>query len=306
MSLLREIQNDAASSSVPVASMLRKCRILAGRLRNEELTAWVSHELNGYPAGVPLPEYRRGVRGHLVADVSNVARGYQNAPLPETSIPEEFRENLLVNSFNQPVAELEELVAEGSDLRRRVPAELWGYLEEELNGYSVLDARIVLSRAAIVGIIDQIRTRALEFAVEIEAIDADAGEGLSSDAPAISQSEVIRVFNNTVYGGNVNVAVGNRDVQQEGVGSVAVGDFEALSAVLVRAGVTQEEIEDLSRALETDGDSDEVGDETKGWLQRVTGRLAATGATVGMGAASQVVGLAVASYLGIGVPPSIG
>ena len=45
MTLLREIQNDADTS---VAVVLRKCKILAARLRHEPFKVWVENELNGY------------------------------------------------------------------------------------------------------------------------------------------------------------------------------------------------------------------------------------------------------------------
>jgi len=58
MSLLRDIQNAAVSKDTDVATLLRKCKILAVRLGNDEFKNWVDSELNGYESIDNLPEYR--------------------------------------------------------------------------------------------------------------------------------------------------------------------------------------------------------------------------------------------------------
>jgi hypothetical protein len=58
MSLLRDIQDAAVDPSTDVATLLRKCKILAVRLGSEEFKQWVDYELNGYDKVEDLPEYR--------------------------------------------------------------------------------------------------------------------------------------------------------------------------------------------------------------------------------------------------------
>src|SRR5258706_7481712 len=58
MSLLREIQDAATDQSTNTATLLRKCKILAVRLGNEEFKQWIDNELNGYKTIEELPEYR--------------------------------------------------------------------------------------------------------------------------------------------------------------------------------------------------------------------------------------------------------
>ena len=50
MTLLeQESQNEAVDGTSDLATALRKCLILAARLKNQEFTEWVNHELDGYP-----------------------------------------------------------------------------------------------------------------------------------------------------------------------------------------------------------------------------------------------------------------
>jgi hypothetical protein len=58
MSLLREIQEAAIDAKLPLATLLRKCKVLGARLGNGEFKEWVENELNGYTSTDDLPEYR--------------------------------------------------------------------------------------------------------------------------------------------------------------------------------------------------------------------------------------------------------
>ncbi len=182
MTLLRDIQAAAADDSISAASLLRKCQILAGRLGNVEFSTWVQHELMGYPADAELPAYRTRVRGQLRGTLANAARWYKNAALPETSLPEEYREQLLFAELRQPVAEIE-LLSKANDPRSPVPPELWEPMEQHYGGgYQLLQAEVSFGRGAFVAALDAVRTKALAFAIEIEGLDSAAGEGSPRDA----------------------------------------------------------------------------------------------------------------------------
>jgi AbiTii len=60
-------------------TLLRKCRVLASRLQNDELKQWVQSELDGYRDEMEVPEYRHihchayghffGPYGHELTDL---------------------------------------------------------------------------------------------------------------------------------------------------------------------------------------------------------------------------------------------
>ncbi len=58
MSLLTDIERAATTSTEPLADLLRRCKVLAARLRHAEFADWASHELNGYEKNATLPSYR--------------------------------------------------------------------------------------------------------------------------------------------------------------------------------------------------------------------------------------------------------
>jgi hypothetical protein len=302
--LLEEIQRDAADDRVSVTSLLRKCQILAGRLRAPDFSAWVARELGGYAESDPLPPYRTRLRGQVVGDAANLVYRHTNATLGETMIPEEFRDDFIYMEVRQPIAELQDLVASGRPPARPLPPELYPQMSRHLSGgYQVTSARVEYSRSALVAVLDAIRTRALEFAIQIEALNPAAGESSPSGEPPISPSDVQGAVTNTIYAQNVNVAQASAGVNQSISVAVSVGDWDSLERALRDAGVTGQELESLKSAMAEDSSTrapESVGRQVAQWLGEVTMRLMRTAGTVAAGAASQVIGMAIAAYYGIG------
>src|SRR6185312_6987548 len=124
-SLLREIQSDATDSGASLEALLRKCLVLASRLKHEKLREWVNHELNGYRDGAELPDYRitHGLcMGHFSGAFGS---GLKNAPIPAQNIPEEFREFLTTVKMHEGIAGIEQLIRDhtSSNLHFAWPAE---------------------------------------------------------------------------------------------------------------------------------------------------------------------------------------
>jgi AbiTii len=59
MQLVGEIVDLAVDDKTRLSVLLRKCLVLAHRLKNERLKAWAEKELDGYAADDALPDYRR-------------------------------------------------------------------------------------------------------------------------------------------------------------------------------------------------------------------------------------------------------
>ena len=109
--MLREIQNDAVNSKVKVSDLLRKCKILAARLGNNNFKVWVESELSGYESSDIIPTYRIyknfSSKGHFSGAFGS---GLRNADIPSNCFPEEFSEHLTTLSLVAPIAEFESLV----------------------------------------------------------------------------------------------------------------------------------------------------------------------------------------------------
>lgn len=82
MSLIQQLQRDAADSNVPVSQLVRRSVVAAYKLKLNDFSMWLQHEQAGYPNNVPIPAYR--IARIVDFTVLNPARGW----IPVRMVPE--------------------------------------------------------------------------------------------------------------------------------------------------------------------------------------------------------------------------
>jgi len=138
MTLLRDIQNSAIDSSSSLSNLLRKCKVLAARLQNEELKKWVDSELDGYQTRDEVPKYRiiecvakGNLGGPFGAEMKNIT-------IPSFCLPEKFRDWTKCVYFSESISSLEELVKGKGDCLCEWPGELIAAVADKIyRGYRI-------------------------------------------------------------------------------------------------------------------------------------------------------------------------
>ena len=226
MSLLRDIQNELACPGTDVTNVLRRCKILAARLGSTDLSTWVDWELNGYPESQPTPEYRKLPCSYW-ASFMNLAWRRDRVPIPATIVPEEYRDKFKRIEFREGVAKALAFVGKASGARIEQP-ELIGTIQAAFSGD--MNCHAVWTEMAgsdFEQMISAIKNRLLDFVLQIEAENPDAGEA-AIDSQPIGAEKVQSLVHNHFYAGVGNIAQGSRDFQQKanvGVNSEDLAKF---------------------------------------------------------------------------------
>lgn len=263
MSLLDRVIDGASEDTVSTGNLLRQVITLGRRMKSDELVTWAMNELNGYPETnlSELPAYR----GPLQVPVEVFASGYfqtskkyfiNKEDFPDTH---DFRKWQFHTWLYQPMAELERLAAADVD-----PSQSWSnqalavYIKlcEENRAphypdFNPLSVRKIIPRTMLHGIIDSVRTRALLFALDVQAEFPDAGEpnGPTTDTPKVRDAVTYNI-NNHIYGGTNAVANGENITQNV---HIEQGDTQALLDFFKEQGLDQSGQAELAAALEEDG-----------------------------------------------------
>ena len=197
-------------------------------------------ELNGYSKTEILPNYRVlnvNSKGHFSGTFGSELR---NADMPIFCLPSEFRENCSIAKFNSPIATLESLSSSDSGVLTQDwnPIILAKYGSAMYEGYHCIQAWKVLPASAVIGIIDTVKTKILNFALEIEMINKDAGDVEINSNP-IPQDKVSQIFNINVSGNVQNLASGNHqsNIQQEVANTQLPEDFIKLISDLKQSNI---------------------------------------------------------------------
>lgn len=217
MTLLTEIIDGASGESVGVPTLLRKLKILGARTDTARLGEWVGHELDGYPDVSELPSYRgpfpTPVLGHFMGTFGSEMR---NIPIPPSTLPEEIREGpLFAVRIPNSVAQIEE-IASKPDAQFAWPADAVRYYNAGLASGRidrVLSEDMLLAQAfrsmprqIFVGVLDAVRTRGLDLALELERVAPQADEPGASPEDSGHARQTLNTYN--FFGSTSNVAIG--------------------------------------------------------------------------------------------------
>lgn len=200
--LVDELQQLASTPGISVADLLRKAKVVAVKLKQKETAGWIDAELSGdFRSMSEAPPY------HAVP-VRLMQRNPYHGMLPLSFSDEKI--NAAVSAprpLLKSVRELEELAGGSEDkLYLSMPPESVAQL---VQWGAPPDLSHMISRSSLVGIIDAIKTRVLDWALGLEE-NGVRGEGMSFSPEEVERAESITInFSGTTnFAGVIGTSTG--------------------------------------------------------------------------------------------------
>jgi hypothetical protein len=298
--LLDKIIELATDNQQPLTVLLRQCIVLAYEIKNLQLKVWANDELNGYADPNKVPEYRiisTGVTGLFVGP--GWAKYEQG--IPSVALEEQHRKWAEVVEIAESVGALEHMLTSGkgsSQIRFGWNSNLVLFYQKTLNpGWQLFSAHQDVSKSAVAGLLDTIRTRVLNMALELKAeigeSDADLKKVKQDSAEAEKVSHIVQT---QIFGGTVYIAAGQQNINTQ---NIAVGNWEELKKVLSESGIGEKDVAELSQALQQDNKT--MGATVKGWIGRNAGKVFNSGLQVGVSVGTTILTQYIKRHLGL--PP---
>ena len=173
-SLVRELQHDALDGSVDVSALLRKAYAVAVKLKLDRFENWCQYELNGYPKGIEVPDYRH-IEGQVTA--YNPYNGGWH-PVRFDECPD-VGEQVCRQRLNGSIGQLQDLVGKGEKsgmLAIIFPLKLQHLILQ--GDYAFNQVRLEFGCTAIVKMLDVVRNIILDWSLRLER-EGILGEGMS-------------------------------------------------------------------------------------------------------------------------------
>jgi hypothetical protein len=299
--LLDEIIALATDDKQSITVLLRKCVVLAHHLKNERLRVWANDELNGYASAKELPEYRHMSAGATGTFVGPGWIRFQRG-IPSGMLKQEHKEWAKSVHICQSIKSLEHLLESPTNTvffpwdQNLVVL----YQHDLLDGYTLMSANQTVPKAAIAGILDTVRNRVLNMALEVKSeigeTDADLERMAPQEAKKVDQSVV-----NNIFGGNVYVSTGestmNAATIQHQQQNIVAGDWEHLTRVLHSAGMSEADVTELSEAVDRDGKT--LGNTVTGWIKKNAPKALSGGVKIGAAVGQNLLVEYLKQYLGL-------
>lgn len=302
MSLLEEIQTGAVDSNSDLGALLRKCKVLAARLRSKPLEDWLVWESNGYPRDVQVPDYRiwaLDVKGHFSGPF---ASSLQDAPIPTMCLPEKSKKFYEQYKCVESVAAIEILLKQLKNQTLVVPTgDLAVVLGTKVyKNMNCMHAWAEFPSTHLIELLNTVRNRILDFSLAIWKEFPTAGELTGPDLH-IKPDRVTHIFNTTVNSGVVNIMGSVSD--SELLLTININDFFSLEQVLRKSGIEEKEVQELKLAVSADGKPKMkgcFGPKVSSWIEKMKQKAADGSWNIGVGAAGNMLADAISKYFGVG------
>jgi len=302
MNLLEDIQNAATDSASDVGALLRKCKILATRLENQQLENWVIWESNGYPNDISVPNYRvwpLEVKGHFLGPFNS---GLRNAPIPTILLPENLRKSYTEYECKMSVSAIESAIEGNTSGMLQISTNnlavtLGTKVYENMN---CLQCWAEFGVMSLVEVLNAVRNRVLDFSLALWKENPNAGETNSNNKKRISSDKITQIFNTTIHGGTANLvgSANNSSVQF----NIGLNDFESVRRAFQNNGMSKNDIADLEDALKQDErpqSAKKFGANVSSWIARMMKKASEGTWDISIAAAGELLADIISKYYGL-------
>lgn len=304
MTLLEDIQQAAIDANSDLATLLRKCKLLAVRLGSQPLEDWLLWESNGYPENAPVPQYRVWplmVKGDFVGPLGDI---YNKLPVPHSCIPIEARKHYARYECRQSIAAIESLLVQIAKDDGRIPSVDVGDLAVSIGtkvyrGYNCLAAWAECAPGNFVEVVNSVRNRILDFSLAVWKEAPSAGELGATSASKIEAVKLMQIFNTTIYGGSANL-IGTANDSPITFNIVA-NDLTAIKEILLQYGVQDADVDELEKALKEEPEANNnktFGPKVSAWIAKMVRKAAEGTWNVGLEVAGSLLAQAIWKYYG--------
>ena len=171
------------------------------------------------------------------------------------------------------------------------------YYQDKLldNGMVLVSAYQTLSLSTVAGLLDNVRNRTLNMALELQS--EIGSQDLKNITPA-EVAQVDRTIINNIHGGTNYFASGQAQVTTH-TQNIILGDRKQLETVLKQYGLSDEDVLKLSQAETADGQQ-KMGATVMGWIKKTAPKVIAAGVKLGVDAGQKLLTEWLKQHYGLG------
>lgn len=301
-SVILELQEAALNKSNDITDLLRKCLLVATKLKLDDFKNWINSELRGYTNNSGISEVPRYRKLRAQIRVHNPFNG-----MIPFYMPEEFEDVLCNIKLETPISNVVSIIESHrsrSEDRRGEPifpldSHQKLFLMERME--IPMEPVRTISVTQLDMIIDAIRSTILEWALQLEE-EGILGEGMtfsSEEKRKAAQSHQIHIGNFQGVFGDVSQSEVTQNLKME----VKKGDFSSVRSTLSSKGVEDSDIDELEEALTEDATPEipgKFGPKVSSWMGKMISKAAGGTWEIGTGAAGELIASVIAAYYGIG------
>ena len=225
-SIVLELQAEAMDGDTNIGSLLRKSLAVATKLQLSEWIEWCKLELNGYPSGNSVPDYRQF---HGEMKVFNPYNGIwmEISGMGPCSC-----------SSCESIAKVQEFASAEGMIFQPVPPSM---VKRIFGEHPITPPKVIVQPTSFVGILDAVRNVILDWTLKLES------DGVLGDGMTFTQEEKKTVMKNET---NYHIANFSGILGNVSGGNVQIGDYNQIEKKLKELKIPAAEREGLKQLME--------------------------------------------------------
>ena len=227
-----------------------------------------------------------------------------NVPIPSSCIPEKYREVVNIQYCCEAISSYFSLVQNKDGLEfinMAWPADyISKFGSEIIEGMACVTAWRSITVSKIVALIDTVRNRILNFALEIQSEAPEAGD-VSLEQLSIQPERIQQVFNTYVMGNVGHMVAGDQTISHDTSIIVINNDFDSLKEYLATIGIEEGDIQELKHAITEDkgkGRDQGFGEQVQAWFGKIVNKAGTTALDLSKIIAAQLILQALNAFYG--------
>lgn len=308
MKIIQDIINELTDVNKTLTNPLLKIKVLASKLKNQELGKFTNLELSGYSENEQLPNYR--LTGcNLKGTIQNGITIIQEQPLATAGLHKELAQSLKVVKLIAGVQTMESFAKDNESgmMQRPLSAEMCYTIGQQYrdqgNPYlQILNARKEFGIGAIIQALAEIRTKLLDLMLSIDEIanDIDINNIGEHDKQNLNNIIVQNMKNQFITGdGNIN-SIGDKNKIKTTL-NITKGNSNSLRTELLSNGISEEDVGELIEILENEKPNEienKPGAKAGNWIKKMIGKSVDGSWQIGLGTAGDLLAQAIGKYYG--------
>ena len=319
--ILEEVIADLVESNKSLRDPLMKLQYFAKRTKNEELLSFVLAELNGYKGRKDLPDYRLSA-AIIRIDIQFGETKCSNLEFPTELLKANNSEALKKFYLFDPVPVLEEMTNKKGEqdknqyLALHLPMTMLNMFQEPASKLyrtpyylaEVIGARILTNRSIIPKALAAIRSRLLEFCMEIgETFGYNIGIESFNRSQTTNNEKVIKLMNTVINNhGDGSIINTGENANIHATITISKGSKEQLNKKLNELGIDANDIEELNAIVaeeEPDFENRKLGNKSIDWISKISGKALKGVGGIAKEVTSSLLANILMQYFGI--PPMV-
>ncbi|TCC98505.1 AbiTii domain-containing protein [Pedobacter hiemivivus] len=301
MKLISDIINELMDYEKAISGPLLKTKVLASRIGNNNLMAWVDGELSGYAEDAQLPDYRES-KGDPQGNYVNGHMQYSNSSIPIAHLKEDVAKGLTKIVMRDSISSIENLIGK-KGLKMSVNAQTKLYLEQTIQDlgnpyFQILNVHLQIPATFLTDILSNVRSKLLDFMLEIEN---EFGQETEIQELKSNTAVINNIMNNTINAnGDGNVINTGNNANVSASINITKQNKEQLESILKENHVDQSDITELLTVIDEEQPTEMgFGKKVNVWMHKMLAKSLDGSWQVGIGAGGTLLAEAIKKYYGL-------